>query len=232
MPAKYASATRHLIDKGSVGSNGVMTSKPPNLSKAYSLSSPEDSKRLYADWAESYDQDFVGEQGYILHLQVARHFVASGGQGPVLDVGAGTGVCGAALRELGISEIEATDISADMLKVAAAKDVYRSLFTADLLQGLPVADNSYGGIVSSGTFTTGHVGPQAIDELARVVKPGGLIALSINAKHFGSAGFAAKFETLNGSIYDLSLTNVRIYEATTKGEHKDDQAFVAQFRKA
>ena len=211
--------------------NTYMSLKTPNLENAYSLRTPEDSVNLYADWAASYDQDFVREQGYLLHIHVAYHFAQSGGTGPVLDVGAGTGVCGAALSDLGPSPIDGTDISADMLRVAGRKDTYRDLFTADILKGLPVADGTYAGVVSSGTFTSGHVGPEGLNELIRVTRTGGLVAISINAKHYESAGFATKLESSKAKISDLSLTEVRIYDTTATGEHKDDTAFIAQFRK-
>lgn len=209
-----------------------MTNKTPDLSQAYSLKTPEDSKRLYAEWAASYDSDFVREQGYLLHLHVAQQFVEAGGIGPVLDMGAGTGICGAALRDLGKGPIDATDISAEMLGIARQKDIYRDLFDADLLVGLPVSDETYAGVVSSGTFTTGHVGPDGLDELLRVTKSGGIITISVNAQHFESAGFSDKLDTIKENIADLALVEVRIYDGTCTGAHKDDTAFVIHIRKS
>lgn len=203
----------------------------PNLSNAYNLKTPEDSIAFYADWAASYDQDLVREQGYLLHLHVAYHFAQSGGTGPVLDVGAGTGVCGAALLDLGPSPIDGTDISEDMLRIAARKDTYRDLFSADILKGLPVADATYSGVVSSGTFTSGHVGPDGLNELIRITKPGGLVVVSINTRHYNSAGFAQVLESKRTEIADLSLNEVRIYDTTATGAHKNDTAFVTQFRR-
>ena len=220
-----------LIQIGKLQINTGMPPETPNVSNAYNLKTPEDSITFYADWAASYDQDFVREQGYLLHLHVAHNFAQSGGAGPVLDVGAGTGVCGAALRDLGPSPIDGTDISEDMLRIAARKDTYRDLFSADILKGLPVADGAYSGVVSSGTFTSGHVGPEGLNELIRITKPGGLIAISIHTRHYNSAGFAQVLESKKADISDLSLTEVRIYDTTATGDHKDDTAFVAQFRR-
>jgi hypothetical protein len=42
----------------------------------------------------------------------------------------------------------------------------------------------YGGAVSTGTFTIAHVGPEALDEVLRVVRPGGLVGISVNAQHW------------------------------------------------
>jgi len=210
-----------------------MSNDKPDLSAAYALQTPEDSKRLYAEWAESYDASFAQANDYRLHWHTAQAFVQAGGQGPVLDVGAGTGLCGLVLADMGAGPLDATDISAEMLKTAETKDVYRDLFDADLTDGLPVPSDSYAGIVSSGTFTHGHVGPEVFDELLRVARPGTQFALSINAAHFAEQGFAAKFDSLSESrILNLRLPEVRIYGDQASGAHKDDIALVALFEKS
>lgn len=209
-----------------------MTQDKPDLDAAYSLQTPEDSRRLYAEWADDYDSDFAKGQDYRLPEMTARAFVAAGGTGPILDVGAGTGLCGEALAALGLGPIDATDISPEMLERAMAKEVYRDAIEADLFEGIPVPAQSYAGVVSSGTFTTGHVGPDGIDPLLRVARKGALFALSINARHYESAGFADKLASLQGRISALELVETRIYGPDANGMHKDDMALIALFRKA
>ncbi|WP_370232394.1 class I SAM-dependent methyltransferase [Cognatishimia sp.] len=203
----------------------------PNLGAAYALRTPDDSRRLYADWASSYDRDFVAGSGYILHGQVARVFADQGGQGPVLDVGAGTGVLGQVLAQHGVTPIDATDISQDMLDQAQAKSVYRRLFTGDLTERLPVPDGTYCGVVSSGTFTHGHVGPDALDELLRITAAGGILCLSINAEHYEAQGFAEKLDGLASQISDLQLPQLPIYGPENTSDHRHDLAVIATFRK-
>ena len=209
-----------------------MTAKEPSVGDAYALQTPDDSRKLYADWADSYDSGFATAEDYILHIETARAFADAEGSGPVLDVGAGTGLCGEVLSQLGVQPIDATDISGEMLEQAMRKDVYRDAIEADLTKGLPVPAGTYSGIVSSGTFTTGHVGPDAIDCLLPAARQGAQFALSINAHHYESAGFAAKFAQLGPAITGLTLKDVPIYGPTATGQHKDDRAFVALFRKA
>ena len=211
-----------------------MSDDSSDLKAAYALKTPEDSRRLYADWAESYDADFAAREDYRLHIHTARAFVEAGGQGPVLDVGAGTGLCGAVLAELGVGPIDATDISAEMLERALMKDVYRDAILADLNEGVPANPGSYSGIVSSGTFTTGHVGPGAIDALLRVARRGAQFALSIRATHFEDAGFGARLRALEeaGAICKLTLPCVAIYGPAARGAHKDDKALIALFETA
>lgn len=210
-----------------------MNDDTPDLKSAYALKTSEDAKRLYADWARDYDRDFADSSDYQLHHHTARAFVDAGGQGPVLDVGAGTGLCGAVLADLGAGPIDATDLSAEMLDQAMMKDIYRDAIEADITKGVPVPADSYAGIVSSGTFTTGHVGPDAFDVLLRIARRGAQFAISINERHFQSSGFADKFETLEqGQIQGLTLTKVRVYGAQASGAHKDDSALIALFEKA
>ena len=69
-----------------------MTEK--SLAGAYALKTPEDSKRLYADWAESYDQDFAAGHGYVYPQRLSSILAECGAEGPLLDIGCGTGLVG------------------------------------------------------------------------------------------------------------------------------------------
>lgn len=204
----------------------------PNLDGAYSLKTPEDSKRLYAQWANTYDQSFAQEYAYIMPEHVARAYVNAGGYHPVLDVGAGTGLCGQALRERGLDHIDATDITPQMLEVAKAKGIYQALFQGDILAGLDVDTGHYAGIVSSGTFTHGHVGPEALDEVLRLVRSGGWIVISINSEHFIRDGFDEKFKEIHDKITNFELRELPIYGKDAPGDHAKDMATIALFRKA
>ena len=99
-----------------------MSDQEPDLNAAYALETPEDNRRLYAQWATTYDQTFAERMEYrlprIVALVLAEVFV---GPGPVLDVGAGTGLVAQNMLMRSMFEIDALDISADMLAVAMAK---------------------------------------------------------------------------------------------------------------
>ncbi|MDQ2090718.1 methyltransferase domain-containing protein [Marimonas arenosa] len=202
-----------------------------DLDAVYALKTPDDNRRHYDDWAEAYDSEFVEIMDYRLPERVAEVFVAEGPDAPVLDVGAGTGLVGVTLGALGVGPVDGTDISPGMLEKAAKKDVYRRLFEGDLLDRLPVDDGAYASAVSAGTFTNGHVGPDGVDEVLRVVRKGGLIALSINGEHWETAGFAAKFAALEGQIDGFRLVPVRYYGDQATGAHAADTGWIAVFRK-
>ena len=85
-----------------------------HLEAAYSIGSVTEAKRVYADWASSYDATFAVKMGYTAPQRIAALFLAEGGQTaqPVLDIGAGTGLVAEALPGL---EIDGIDLSPEML---------------------------------------------------------------------------------------------------------------------
>lgn len=207
--------------------------KKPSLGDAYALKTPQDNKRLYREWAQSYDGGFAQSMDYQLPAHVAHLFAQLGGAGPVLDVGAGTGLLAQALRPLSEVAIDGLDISAEMLAQAAQKQVYRNLIEADLTSPLPLALDAgqYGGIVSSGTFTHGHVGPEALDQLIPLARPDALFVLSVNAEHFKARGFEAKFNALAPLITDYHIRTVSIYGQQADPTHAADKGHLAVFRR-
>ncbi len=208
-----------------------------DLVDAYAVETPDDNRDLYARWAATYESVFIADNGYVYHLGVVGSFVdtASDGDDPVLDVGCGTGLVGVALRATGLWTIDGLDLSAEMLREARVKvsgegdPVYRHLHEGDLTATLDIPSSAYGAVVSSGTFTHGHVGPTAFDELYRITRPGGLFAVGINLDHFTNLGFADRFvdDVAAGRITEPVIQRVNTYEA---GDHAGQLSAVAVFR--
>ncbi len=180
---------------------------------------------------------FVEELGYVYHLRVAEIFTAKAidAAGSVLDVGCGTGVVGVELRRLGVTTIDGLDISPEMLIEAAKKSdsgtpVYRDLIEADLTEMVPLASGTYAGIVSAGTFTHGHLGPDSFDELYRVAAPGARCTIGINSSHYEEHGFAERLrrDREAGIIGDYELIDIAGYEGRPT-ESADDIARIAVF---
>lgn len=203
----------------------------PDLSTAYALRSAQDCARLYAEWADTYDRDFGAAMDYRLPAHVAAAWLAHGGIGPVLDVGAGTGLLGAALRAQGFAgAIDGLDLSAEMLGQARTKNLYRRLMQADVTRGL--APGGWHGVVSSGTFTHGHVGPGAITALLDAAEPGALFALSVNTGIWDAQDFDGALAALGPRIGDLVCLDVPIYgPAAADPGHAADRARIVMFRR-
>ncbi|MFN3578374.1 MAG: class I SAM-dependent DNA methyltransferase [Tabrizicola sp.] len=207
------------------------------LKGALGLTGPEACLAYYRDWAANYDSGFAAEMAYLLPAHVAAAYMGTGAGGPVLDVGAGTGLLAEALRGMGFrAPIDAVDFSAEMLERAAGKRLYDHLIRADITRPLDMP-RSYAGIVSSGTFTAGHVGPEALPNLLAVARTGAQFALSINRRVWSDRGFDRALEELSGAarIADLHLIEVEIYGAAAAridADHAADRALIALFRAA
>jgi SAM-dependent methyltransferase len=208
-----------------------------SLEDAYAVDGPDDNRRLYAAWASTYETGFVQELGYVYHLRVAEIFTAEAvvPTEAVLDVGCGTGVVGVELRRLGVTTIDGLDISPEMLVEAGKKSdagtpVYRNLIEADLTGVVPLASEAYAGIVSAGTFTHGHLGPDSFDELYRMAAPGARCTIGINSSHYEELGFAERLrhDHQAGIIGDYELIDIAGYEGRPT-ESADDIARIAVF---
>ena len=168
------------------------------LDRAYALENPDEALALYRDWARSYDHQLEQELLYVGPAKVAAllaEFV--GGQGAeVLDVGCGTGLVTEQLVRYGFHRVDGLDFSPEMIEVARGKGIYRDLFIADLNQVLPLSDESYDAVVSCGTFTHGHVGAGALDEIMRLIRRGGVLACTVHRDVWQAAGFEEKLDRM------------------------------------
>ncbi len=208
-----------------------------NVDDAYAIETPADSIQLYGEWADTYDLGFVEREGYIVHLRVAELLLRQRAliTGAVLDVGCGTGIVGVCLREGGVEVVDGVDISPPMLAEAAEKKtkddepVYRKLIAADLTKRLDIPDKQYAGLISAGTFTHGHLGPDSLDELWRVAATGAVCAISVRDTHYESMRFGEKLseDVAKGTITKPNITEVDMYSAQTRNlAHANDKSLV------
>lgn len=213
--------------------------QPIDLSDAYSVKTPEDNKALYAKWAASYETSFVDVKKYRYPRAIAELFdrVVPHGLGNLIaDVGCGTGLVGLYLSALRSEVIiDGLDISRQMLEQAGAKKrgdgsaVYRNLIEADLTQVIGSASGPYDCLISSGTFTHGHLGPDALHNLIPLVRKGGWFLIGVNAEHFAGRGFDKEFVALaeSGQICAPTFEKIQVYDVGSP--HYGDQSITARF---
>ena len=210
-----------------------------NLQDAYSVSTPEENKALYARWAATYDAEFVTANDYVYPIRVAEKAVEVLGTSraiEVVDIGCGTGALGSLLAELCPQwEIDGVDISLQMLAVAGTKtrsdgtSVYRDLLDADLTKPIQFAKNHFDLIVSSGVFTHGHLAGRDLIAVSSAAREGGTIVVGINKEHYENVGFAGHFAeaVAEGLVSDPVLTEVDIYGPNSP--HFGDKGLIAVF---
>jgi predicted TPR repeat methyltransferase len=168
------------------------------LRRAYGLTGKDEGAQLYREWAATYDRTMVEGLGYISPGRLAALFAShvTWRDRPVLDLGCGTGLVAASLAELGFSTIDGLDLSSEMMAEAERRNIYRGFVTADLTKRLPIEDGTYAAAICNGTFTSGHVDASCLDEIVRVLAPGGVLACSVHLSVWDDFGFGAGFERL------------------------------------
>jgi uncharacterized SAM-dependent methyltransferase/ubiquinone/menaquinone biosynthesis C-methylase UbiE len=155
--------------------------------RAYTARTRDDLRQLYRDWANTYDSDHekVGFFGHRLTADVLARHMTRHDAARVLDAGAGTGAAGEALSALGFTDLVAVDLSEDMLARARDKGIYSQTIVADL--SLPVdafGDDSFDAAVLVGVFSYGQAPAETLDEVIRLVRPGGAIAFTMRTDFF------------------------------------------------
>ena len=155
--------------------------------QAYSAHSREDLRRLYRDWAATYDEDHdaIGFFGHVRTAEVLARYAPFADVAPVLDAGCGTGAAGEALASLGYRNLTGIDLSQDMLARARDKGIYTRLEQVDLGQPLDAFPcSSFDAAALVGVFSYGQAPAHALDEVVRVVKPGGVVAFTMRVDFY------------------------------------------------
>jgi len=189
---------------------------------AYQFRLSAQHREYYDQWAPTYDEDFAQQEGYDYPGRIAAIYraLAVGQDVPVADVGCGTGLLGRALvGAVPGLQVDGFDISPAMLAVALATGAYRHGVEVDLASPASPLPGGYGAVVSVGTFTLGHLGPDALRTILALGRPSALFVIGVNGKHFADAGFASVLDGLRESalITAWQSTWVPIF-----GEHATD----------
>ena len=163
----------------------------------YKLETTEEIMQFYDKWGNKYDQDMV-DWNYIAPKETVNAFkkYAPKKNIIILDAGCGTGLVGIELKKNNYINIDGLDLSKKLLDLVP-KGYYNKLAIADLNKSIKVSDNFYDAVLCVGTFTFGHVRPNAIDEFIRITKNKGLISFTVNEGIYEKYGFDKKIKELS-----------------------------------
>lgn len=137
----------------------------------------------YDQWADQYESDTssVWEPVPKAAAEMLSTHLKGNRKATILDIGAGTGLVGVALAELGFDNIVGMDISARMLAKAAQKGVYKALVCCSLSDQ---QENSLGifsqvtGVVATGVFAERHAGVTELAAVQTRISPGGIFVFT------------------------------------------------------
>ena len=204
------------------------------LENAYKLATPEDNEAYYNAFAATYDSEFADELGWHYPAAIAEVYrsACTTTDTPVADIGCGTGLVANAL-DLPREQIDGIDISAEMLRIAAEKQLYRTLYEVDLTKSLELVAHDYGAVLSAGTFTSGHLGPEPLEGLLDMARIDALFVIGVKKAFYQEAGFEPVLRDMEarGLIRDVKVAEVPMY-AKAGHDHSTDTAFALVYRKS
>jgi predicted TPR repeat methyltransferase len=169
-----------------------------DLDQVYNANTVEEILDIYQDWANEYDRENI-EKGYRLPSVAAAficRFVADK-DAAIYDAGCGTGLVGEALRVMGYKNLVGSDLSPRMVEVAKFRGVYTELSVQELGQTIDANTDRFDAATCFGSFGPGHAPPESLDELTRIVKPGGHVIFNLRYDTFAEQGFKAKISALS-----------------------------------
>ena len=154
--------------------------------------------KYYDEWGEQnkYNKDML-EWNYTGPKETVNTFkkYSLNKESTIFDAGCGTGLVGLELKKFGYKNFHGADLSQKLLDTIP-NDLYQKLIKVDLNKPIEVEDNFYDAVMCVGTFTFGHVKPQALDEFVRITKKGGLICFTINEGIYIDYAFDKKINSL------------------------------------
>ena len=123
----------------------------------------------------------VGDLSYRRRIQTVAEYLAPQPEHQILDLGAGEGFVSLALREAFGCRVVALDAAHSILHqgVGRASSESEQIWTLGDGARLPFRDGSFDGLVCSEVLEHVHDDASVVQEIARVLKPGGVAALTV-----------------------------------------------------
>lgn len=151
------------------------------LDKAYGARDAASTRKLYDDWAASYEAE-ISKNRYATPGRCAAALRAhiKDPNSPILDFGCGTGLSGLAMALEGFTCIDGVDLSAEMLAKARSKGTYRTLSQIEAGAPLAHASGAYAAITAVGVIGAGAAPISVFDTVMEALETGGLFVFSFN----------------------------------------------------
>ena len=178
------------------------------LKTVYSETNSSRLNKHYKNWANLYDTD-MSSWGYAYPLKLSKILINKlklKKSIKILDAGCGTGYVAEVLNKLNYKNITGIDFSEEMLAIAKSKKIYRKLVCQSLNEKIKLRSKQFELIICTGVLTSGHVGPSAMNELVRLLKPQGSFICSIAESVYKKNGFEKEINNLKNLVSIKSIS--------------------------
>ena len=185
----------------------------------YSSQNNQELAERYDQWAEDYDTDLEEVFAWNAPIRAAEIFSQHVPKDArILDAGAGTGLVGLALAQVGYSQLTAMDLSLGMLEQSRKKNVYQEILQMVMGERLNIPSGSFDAVIGVGVFTLGHAPASSLDELARITSPGGYVVFSLRPDLYKDGGFREMQDSLESEGRWRFVEASDPYQPLPKGE--------------
>ena len=192
------------------------------LKTVYSETSSSKLNKHYKNWANLYDTD-MSSWGYAYPLQLNKiltNKLKLKKTIKILDAGCGTGYVAEVLSKLNYKNITGIDFSEEMLTIARSKKIYKKLMCQSLNEKIELRSKQFELIICTGVLTSGHVGPSALHELVRILKPQGFFICSIAESVYKKNGFEKEIKNLKKLVSIKSISKAFVALPNNKNSAK------------
>ena len=192
------------------------------LKTVYSETSSSKLNKHYKNWANLYDID-MSSWGYAYPLQLNKiltNKLRLKKTIKILDAGCGTGYVAEVLSKLNYKNITGIDFSEEMLTIARSKKIYKKLMCQSLNEKIELRSKQFELIICTGVLTSGHVGPSAMHELFRLLKPQGFFICSIAESIYRKNGFEKEIKNLKNLVSIESISKAFVALPNNKNSAK------------
>lgn len=167
------------------------------LNEVYALQSQQETIELYQNWSSTYEKE-LATNGYVTPSRCASAFaeVVIDKSKKIMDIGCGTGLSGEAFAEVGFDNIDGSDFSPQMLKIAESKGIYSKLILTQSESPINFNEKIYTHSAAVGVFSPLHAAPNMVEKMLNIAKINGFFIFSLNDHALENPDYIKEVERL------------------------------------
>ena len=176
-----------------------------------------DAEEHYDSWAKKYEKELLEDYGYSAHRIGSEAFANYEKRKScnIIDIGCGTGLVGEELKSSGFLNIWGLDVSSKMIAIAKKKQIYREFYQKKIENLEGIISKPFDALICVGSFGLGHIGPESIELLVKLVEKNSPIIIFMNAEPFNLENYMDYIEDLNKQNL-INIVDIQDHNYMTK----------------